>query len=191
MSGIRDFIVLSGDIRILAMDAVVREPPEYFLRFIFRWYSRTFHTPLHHVERLPLEDVLQAYYEVKYEDMPEHEIEHEIKMLLETEEELRERRRLEDQEEAESLKFAREAAAQEASKVPESVVDRLAAATDKFQQAIKNLQPPETLPGPDTKLPDPKPTKLPPDIKMTFIEEDGFDDLLDKDFASRTQDDEE
>ncbi len=56
--------------RILALAAVLtpESDPEYFLRRVFRWYSREFHTPLHEVERLPIDDVFQHYYECRWED---------------------------------------------------------------------------------------------------------------------------
>lgn len=59
------------DLRLLALRAVLKptKDPEYNLRRIFRWYSRTFNTPLHVVADLPLDDILQNYYEVTYEDL--------------------------------------------------------------------------------------------------------------------------
>ena len=188
MSWLHDFYDMVGDVKVVAMSDVVRSTPEYNFRFILRWYSREFHTPLHLVSTLPLEDIVRAYYEVKYEDMPEHEREHEIGLLLETPEELRERQLQEDREEAEALEFAKEAQAQEAEAT--TPAEKLAAATNRFQQISSALKPPEKLPGPDVALPEPM-QKLPPDIKMTFIEDDGFNDLMEGDFASRTQDDEE
>ena len=47
--------------------------PGYLFRFIYRWYSREFSTPLHEVENLPTEDVLRHYFEVKYEDLSKDE----------------------------------------------------------------------------------------------------------------------
>ena len=41
----------------------------YFLRRIFRWYSRQFSTPLHEVSSMPLIDVLREYYEARYEEL--------------------------------------------------------------------------------------------------------------------------
>jgi hypothetical protein len=57
-------------IQLEAMRAVLEEDPEYLLRRIFRWYSTTYHTPLHQVEELPIEYVLQHFFEVNIEAMP-------------------------------------------------------------------------------------------------------------------------
>lgn len=43
-------------------------PSDYQLRRVFRDYSARFHTPLHVVETLPLEDVLTHYWEAYYEE---------------------------------------------------------------------------------------------------------------------------
>ena len=45
------------------------QPLDYFLRHLFRQYAKTFHTPLHIVETLPLEQVLLHYYENLYEEL--------------------------------------------------------------------------------------------------------------------------
>ena len=50
-------------VKLNALESVVNPDSEYYLRFMFRWYSKTFHTPLHMVPDLPLVEVLTAYYE--------------------------------------------------------------------------------------------------------------------------------
>jgi len=70
------------DLQLLAMQAVVKEVGDYNLRHIMRWYSRTFHTPLHMVEDIPLEDVLRHYYEVQFEDLEEPELSAQIERLV-------------------------------------------------------------------------------------------------------------
>jgi len=57
--------------RLSALNAVLHPEtdPEYELRRIFRWYSKEFNVPLPQVYDLPLDDVLQNYYEAKYEQM--------------------------------------------------------------------------------------------------------------------------
>ena len=88
-------------IRLNALDAVLSgDNQEYVLRHIFRWYSKTFATPLNEVEELPLEDVLTHYYETKYEDMKDIEIDMEKASLLETNEERQDRMRKLDEEKA-------------------------------------------------------------------------------------------
>lgn len=61
-------------IKLNAMKAVSDPDTDYYLRFIYRWYSKTFFTPLHEVEDLPLEDILTAYYEESYEKLEEKEL---------------------------------------------------------------------------------------------------------------------
>ncbi len=65
-----DFI---DGIRARALLAVLRPDQEANLRHIFRWYSRTFHTPLHEVDDLPVEEILLHWFEAQFEDMEEPE----------------------------------------------------------------------------------------------------------------------
>lgn len=73
---------------------------DYHLRFIFRWYSKTFHTPLHEVQSLPIVDVLTAYFEERFENFNEEDLRQEKVRLTETEQEKKER---EAREEADRL----------------------------------------------------------------------------------------
>lgn len=77
------------------------------LRDIFEWYSREFHTPLHTVQTLPLDEVMVSYYRHVYRQLePEDRHNHAI-WLLETPEE-RAARALNDKKSDED--FARQAA---------------------------------------------------------------------------------
>ncbi len=88
-------------IRINALEAVLSgDSQEYIFRHILRWYSKNFYTPLHVVETIPLEDVLTAYYESKYEEMKDIELDMEKSSLLETDEEKAMRLRKEDEDKA-------------------------------------------------------------------------------------------
>lgn len=62
-------------IQVLAFREVTRETPtlEYFYRRVFRWYSKTFAIDVRVVPDLPLDDVLQAYFEETYEGMSDEE----------------------------------------------------------------------------------------------------------------------
>lgn len=100
--------------QLAAMEAVLHPTMESFSRSICRWYSREFATPLHEAYELPFEDVLQAYYEASYENMPEEERQIELDRLLET-----------DDEKAQRL---------EAEKADEKSEDELAAALEKAVQ---------------------------------------------------------
>jgi len=57
-----------------ALFDVLNKSNAYFFRRIVRWYSTTFHTPLHIVESLPWYEILQHYYESQYEKMNETEL---------------------------------------------------------------------------------------------------------------------
>lgn len=58
-------------LQIVALEAVLRPDWEATYRYISRWYSTTFHTPLHLVDDLPIAEVLQHYFEAAYERMDE------------------------------------------------------------------------------------------------------------------------
>lgn len=79
-----DFI---KSIQIKALKAISDPNIEDFLRAVFRSYSIKFHTPLHEVPDLPIEDVLLAYYEETFECMQEEERSHIMSEILQTDEE--------------------------------------------------------------------------------------------------------
>lgn len=86
-------------VRLVAFNSVVNPDDEYALRHIFRWYSKTFHTPLHQVCDIPLIDVLLAYYEESFEKMEEQELREERLKMSMTPEEWAEKLRNEEMEE--------------------------------------------------------------------------------------------
>lgn len=57
----------------IALHEVTTADDAYFIRRAMRAYSRNFHTPLSAVEELPLEYVLQTYFEMVYEEKTEEE----------------------------------------------------------------------------------------------------------------------
>jgi len=62
------------ELKEIALANVVDPTSEYLFRYVCRWYSKTFHTPLHVViTELPLSEVLLAYFEEGYEMMDEDE----------------------------------------------------------------------------------------------------------------------
>lgn len=97
----------SESLKKIAMANVQNEPPEYTLRYIFRWYSKTFSTPLHVVPNLVLEDVLLAFFECQYEELNEPERNDETRKLLISKEDLTKMQRKEDAEDAEAWMFGR------------------------------------------------------------------------------------
>lgn len=75
-----------------AMLAVVHPDDDAWLRHAFRYYSKTFATPLHLVQQLPTEDVLRAFFEDVFEQMDEEAREERIEWLLMTPEERRDQK---------------------------------------------------------------------------------------------------
>lgn len=168
-------------LRLIAMRAVVNGDSDYNIRYILRWYSKTFHTALTDVEDLPLEDVLQTFFECRYEEMNEAERDQEIEKLLLSEEELARKRRREDAEDAEAEEFAKltETQVKENNKKP---LENAAKTADKVATGLQKLA--ETLQEEKVEVQEPEsPIKVLPDIKMTFIEDTDFDQILEGSFG--------
>lgn len=79
-----DYII---SLKAKALLAIMDPDNEAAFRKIFREYSREFHTPLHEVADLPLEDVLTAYFESKFEDMDPSLLHNELVAITTSEEE--------------------------------------------------------------------------------------------------------
>lgn len=94
-------------IRISAFRAVQEEDREYALRKMMRWYSKTFYTPLPQVEEIPLEDIAQAYFEERYAEMDDRQLEQELAELKRTPEETYRQMLKEEADEAEMFQMAR------------------------------------------------------------------------------------
>jgi hypothetical protein len=97
-----------GDaVRLLALRAA-RNPDDWnaVYRRICRWYSTTFHTPLHEVFDLDEVFVLQSYYESYFEKMEEEEWRKEVREALETPDEKQAREASEAMEDFELLRKA-------------------------------------------------------------------------------------
>lgn len=115
--------------------------PEAHLRKVFRWYSKTFFTPLDEVENLPLISILLNWWEVHYEELAEDQasekpgsgkrrLEEERDRLLEDPEALAERQREEDADDAVTFEMSQELAQQDLQDATKATVDALQAATD-------------------------------------------------------------
>lgn len=74
-------------IQIQALKSVLDPDDDYLMRKVFRWYSEKYHTPLHVVDDLPMDDVLQTYFEYVYENTSKRQLNQIKKHLLETPEE--------------------------------------------------------------------------------------------------------
>lgn len=164
-------------LRLQALAAIQKPDEAANRRYIYRWYSKTFHTPLHIVEELDPEDVYTAFYESTYEDMTDVERETEIRELLETPEEKAAKRRQKDLERAEMFEFAQYTAEEERRKEEKK---RLTDLDVKQKQKFVVRETPETsLPKPKPATPMKDLKELPPNIEMKFVSDADFEALLD------------
>lgn len=171
-------------IRLLAWDAVENRPSDYLLRHIFRWYSERYHTPLHEIPDLPLEDVLQTYFEVRYEELPDELREDEEERLRETREERLAREAAEKDAEADDDAFFRQVQAEAAAQRAQApkLDEKLPASERPLMVAAPTMG--EVLPTHFAEVAqsaDPKIKAVPPEIHMTFVGDGELDDLDDWD----------
>lgn len=147
--------------QIRALLSVIQQDTEYHVRRIQRWYSKTFATPLHEVEDLPLEDVLLVYFEEAFESMPEKKrVTLAIELTQTPEEKVAAEKAQKEAEEAASdeafLKEIQEKASKEES-------NQAALQAKEFELAAKMMRELGELDG----LAGTNPPPL-PDIEMTF-----------------------
>lgn len=145
-------------IKVNALKSVLKPDSEYFLRKIFRWYSKTFSTPLLDVYDLPLEHVLQEFYEERYEAMDDQAREEELADALETADDIKARMETEDLEkvaEFQLLEMSKTTNVQEVNKTPLDI------AINNLKQTAKELQKSEL-----------------PDIDIKFEDAESFEKLL-------------
>lgn len=164
--------------RTIALRDVLVGSSEYELRKILRWYSTTFRTPLHEVYDLPLEFVLQHFYEAKYEDMDPDDREEERKLLILTPDERRAKERIEDQERYEQHQFEQEAEAI-AKKQEEEEAKKAAKGEKLVAPDLPSVDFPTMMP--DLKkdpLAAPAATKMPPNISMKFVSDEEMQKLI-------------
>lgn len=114
---------LADDLQAIAFHDVVVDTQEYRLRLLYRWYSKTFATPLHLVPSIPLTDVLVAFWETRYEEMDEPDLEEERKKIIETEEERIARLIQEDADRVEADAFVAQVEASARAAVNRKITD--------------------------------------------------------------------
>lgn len=171
-------------LRLVALRDVLKEPSDYHLRHIFRWYSRNFHVPLPDVADLPMEDVLTNFYEAKYEDMDADQREDERLLLIQSDEERQKRAMDEDRDAYDTHEFEREAEElakeQQAAKAKKGRDERddklivpdlpsgMKLPTMMPDSGIDPLEPPPLKPG----------QKLPGGISMKFVSDADLQRLI-------------
>jgi hypothetical protein len=150
-----------------ALDAVMRETPDYVVRRIQRWYSAKFATPLMQVADIPFEVVLQHFYEEQYADLEPDDREKERIRLTESDEERAKRIAKEDEQSFEEHEFVK---LQEALEM-----DRR-----NREGSAPKVETPKIPTGalPEAKLVTPSVAPIPEGITMKFMDEESFEDLL-------------
>lgn len=164
-------------IRIRALRSVVVPDKDYLIRKILRWYSKTFFTPMKEVEEvLPLDVVLQAYFEERYEAMTPADLDEEKAELLLSPEERQKRIMAEEAEEAELLIMGRLVAAEAAAHKKAQTKKGLPQAPGPKPVIASMGELPDVSPPPMRDSPSDLPAaKIPPGIEMKFVEDDSLE----------------
>jgi hypothetical protein len=150
------------------------------LRRIFRWYSHYFCTPLHVVEALPQIDVVRAYWEQRYEDLDDEQLEDAVRQSAMTESDLRAADAEDDMKEVDL--YVAKAVEKRAKAIAEKKQQEQRAKTMEAIRTGRRPPPPPKLRDRDVELVanpdlDKLGGKLPPNISMTFINDDDEIDL--------------
>lgn len=159
-------------LRLVALQGAYKPDAESNVRYVMRWYSKTFHTPLHQVYDLPLEDVWLAFYEERYQAMEEEALNDEVAKALESPEARHEREMEDEAEKASALEFA---------KMSEST-NKTAKTVDKVAETLSHVKTPEaTLP--------PAVPVMEENIQMEFIDPEEMEKLMSGGMATDTKKD--
>lgn len=127
------------------------------MRRIFRWYSERFHTPLHLVEDIPLTDILQAFFEVQYEELDPEERHNLAIHLLETPEERAQRELADKSSEEAFIRMTSEAAKKQLEKkVVKDQLTQAKEALERFKGGGSTLKPMRETTLPKAKLREPE-----------------------------------
>ncbi|WNM70151.1 hypothetical protein [Myxococcus phage Mx1] len=161
-------------IRIRALASVMAPDFDAILRGIHRWYSETFHTPLHVVADLPMDHVLTHWFETKFEALEEEERHNLAIYLLETPEERQLR--------VESDAADDEAFMRKAQEENEKAAKKKGKAELAFQRMLEKAMSEEDGLKPKQKVVRPHSPKpqLEPEEKITYMSSGDFEAELDK-----------
>lgn len=159
-------------LNLIALKGALKPDGESNLRYVMRWYSKTFFTPLHDVPDLPIEDVWLAFFEERYHGMKREDLEEQVALALETPEERNSRVRAEEDAKAQEDAFV--AMSEKMARTAPKPVP-LPANPDPagLLSQIPNL--PETMPDAANRE---AVGPLEPDIKMTFVDPDEMERLM-------------
>lgn len=180
------------NLQLQALRAVVKPDDEALFRFVCRWYSEKFCTPLMEVYDLPIDFVLQHYFEDQYESMTVEERHAKAMELLESQEQRQERLRREEAEIADQLAVMtghKKLENEIKDRAPSALQQQVAGLFNKFKKKVQPVTPEdpkvkemiedmgevEALDEPESDLPQPPPIDE-PDLEFSFSESD-FGDL--------------
>ncbi len=155
-------MTLFESVQLLALASIKKPDGNYFIRRICRWYSREFSTPLHEVEALPLDYVLQNYFESIYEELEEEDFDKRVAEVLESPEQKKMRKTEQELEEMEYEEFAQFTADQAKMEAQQKEKDGLANVPIQPQAAPFQL-------GQSRESALPKPSATPPSVRMEFV----------------------
>lgn len=145
-------------IQLKAAAAFLRPDRNSLLRHVCRWYSKTFSTPLHVVEDLPIEDVLTAYFEESIDQLDDEGRSELFDKLAMT------------SEEREALEAEETATGTKVEKADEEFFEKLNSEAAHFKSIPKErpkLKYPKSKPAKDQKEEAP-PSPPGPDIRLDF-----------------------
>lgn len=154
--------------QLIALNSAKKPDYESNTRYVLRWYSKTFHTPLHIVYDLPLDEIWLTYYEERYQEMTEEDLEAEIERVLETPDARNEREMAEELKKSEELTFMK--MAEQSRKDHKNLKSSL----DKALETVKNLETSVSLPEAPV---------IEESIEMSFISDSEMEKLLNGDMA--------
>lgn len=148
-------------IRLSALRAVWKPDTDAIIRRICRWYSKEYHTPLADVPDLPLDDILQAWFESNYENLEPEERHNMAISLLETPDEREKRKMTDGQSEDNFIRQSEALAAKQKArkKLPSKLADIQAALkksriAEKEAKSAPDPQPEITVSYDDSNLTD-------------------------------------
>lgn len=154
-------------LKILALKSVVEPDEEYELRRIFRWYSKTFATPLHIVEEFSLEHVLTNYFESQFEEKKEEEIFQIIQDLTEKDEDRRKKEMAEEKQAVEDFEFLRMVEKEAKDRPPKTAKETLkdvVTASKKLTNAFNSIKTSDEADLPPAK-------EIPSDVSISFSDD--------------------
>jgi len=141
-------------LQLKAMLACLKPTRESWFGYVMRWYSKTFFTPLHQVQDLPMDEVLLAYYSETFEQMEEAERQDYLERLTQDPEEREKQDEAEEQTEDSMFEQLNQMveADMKLGRAPESLApkkkrkERMPGQLKKFEQAPVSKPEPDAEP---------------------------------------------